>query len=230
MVIQTVIALYLLVGESLYGRRAYERLLAALDRDPAARVRFYRKIVALEWGLVLLVFVTLWMAGEPAARIGLVPVRPDPMALVVLAALAAGIVTPIVLGALSPGYREVLWRQLASARGLLPERGDERWWYALVSVTAGVCEEILFRGFLMAYLTALVPGLPAIAALVISAAIFGMAHLYQGWGGVAMTGLVGAAMGLLYVYTGSLLWSIVAHALLDLRVLALPRPSPGATA
>lgn len=225
LVIQSLIALYLAVGEPFYGKRAYQRLLASLDHDPTARIRFYREIVVLEWALVFLVLLTLWMAGEPVARIGLVPGRMDSETVVLLAALAVGLAVPLLLGALSPGYREVLQQQVKSVRGLIPERASERRWYGLVALTAGICEEILFRGFLIAYLTALVPGLPVIPAIVLSGAIFGMAHGYQGWSGVVSTGILGVALGLLYFYTGSLLWPIVVHALIDLRVLAMvPRP------
>ncbi len=224
--IQSAIVLYLVIGEPLYGKRAYQRLLATLGQDPFARVRFYRKIIILEWALVFLVLLTLRMAGEPMASIGLGAPRFDSQSLVLLIALLMGIAAPLVLGAVSPGYRKGLQQQTEPLRGMLPERRDERWWFALVSVTAGVCEEILFRGFLIAYLTTLVPGLPDVGALLITGVIFGMAHLYQGWTGVVTTGVLGVVLGLFYFYTGSLLWPIVAHALLDLRVLALPLQPP----
>jgi len=57
---------------------------------------------------------------------------------------------------------------------------------------------------------------------VVTAAAFGFAHLYQGTRGVLLTGLVGAYLAWLTLSTGSLLPAIVIHALIDLRVLALP--------
>ena len=42
-----------------------------------SRVRFYRKIIILEWALVFLVLLTLRMAGEPMASIGLGAPRLD---------------------------------------------------------------------------------------------------------------------------------------------------------
>ncbi|BAD41459.1 CPBP family intramembrane glutamic endopeptidase [Symbiobacterium thermophilum] len=227
--VQSAIALYLVVGEPILGTRSYRRLLAILDSDPAARLNFYRKIVILEWALVFLVLVTLRLAGEPAAVIGLTSGRLDSEALILVIALAAGIAAPLIIGAFSPGYREALQRQMESVKGLLPGRPDERLWYALVAITAGVCEEILFRGFLIAYFMKVVPGLPVVAALILSGAVFGMAHLYQGWGGVMTTGFLGIMLGVLYLYTGSLVWPIVTHALLDLRVLALPGVKPPAS-
>ena len=56
-------------------------------------------------------------------------------------------------------------------------------------VTAGICEELLFRGFLTWYLAHHV-GLPVAAAAQV--VIFGVAHLYQGFGGIVKTGFAGA--------------------------------------
>lgn len=221
-VIQSAIALYLVLGEPLYGRVAYRRLLASVDRDPSARVRFYRGIIILEWALSFLVLLTLRLAGGSAADIGLRPVPFDSTARTLLVAVAAAVLAPVVIAAVSQGYRETLQRQAEPVQGMLPQRRDERWWYALTAITAGVCEEVLFRGFLIAYLTALVPGLPVWVAVVASGVVFGMAHLYQGWSGVLTTGLLGMLFGYLYVALGALIWPILAHALLDLRILALP--------
>lgn len=222
LVIQSIIALYLAVGEPLYGKIAYRQLLNTLDTDPSARIRFYRDIVILEWALVFLVLLTLWLSGGSLADIGLRPVSMDSESAALGLGAAVGLLAPVVLSAVSRRYREGLQRQVEPVRGMLPQRVDERRWFGLVAVTAGVCEEILFRGFLMAYLTALVPGMPVWAALAVSSAVFGMAHLYQGWSGVLTTGLVGAVMGFMFVTFDSLTVPIVLHALVDLRVLLLP--------
>jgi membrane protease YdiL (CAAX protease family) len=102
----------------------------------------------------------------------------------------------------------------------------ERSVFALLAVTAGVCEELLFRGFGIAYLRWLWPGSPRVAVIAITAVAFGLVHLYQGPRGVVLTGLVGAYLAWLVLSTGSLLPAMVIHALLDLRILALPDLTP----
>ncbi|HEX2729856.1 MAG TPA: CPBP family intramembrane glutamic endopeptidase [Rubrobacteraceae bacterium] len=88
---------------------------------------------------------------------------------------------------------------------LLPSTREERWVFAALSVTAGICEEILFRGFLLFYLQDFFLGLPLAAAVTVSSIVFGMAHLYQGGKGVLGTGVFVLGMALLYVWSGSLL-------------------------
>ena len=84
-----------------------------------------------------------------------------------------------------------------------------------VSVTAGVCEEVIFRGFLIAYLMAAL-GAPFWVAGLLSSVIFGFAHAYQGPAGIPRTAAVGGMLAILYGLTGSLWAPIVAHAVIDI--------------
>jgi membrane protease YdiL (CAAX protease family) len=113
----------------------------------------------------------------------------------------------------------------AQARGflaLLPRTAEERWAFAGLAVTAGICEELLFRGFGIAYVRWLWPGATHAWLIVLTAVPFGFAHLYQGVRGVVLTGVVGAFLASLVLGSGSLVPAMLLHGLLDLRVLALP--------
>lgn len=110
--------------------------------------------------------------------------------------------------------QETLLDHLEAVRPLLPHTSDELVHFSLVSITAGLCEELLFRGFVLGYLAALIP-YPA--AIVISAALFGMAHAYQGNRGILQTGLVGLGLALLLALSGSLWLPMALHAAVDLN-------------
>jgi membrane protease YdiL (CAAX protease family) len=120
-----------------------------------------------------------------------------------------------------PWIQETLQRQARGFLALLPRTGEERLWFVGLAVTAGCCEELIFRGFGIAYLRWLWPSAPDWALIAITAAAFGFAHLYQGPRGVVLTGLVGAYFAWVVLSTGTLWPAIAIHALLDLRVLAL---------
>jgi uncharacterized protein len=105
---------------------------------------------------------------------------------------------------------------------LLPRTAGERRLFTAVGVTAGVCEEWLYRGFFLAVVSALAGGLPTGLLVVIAAVAFGLAHAYQGPAGVLTTGLLGGVMAALYLQTGSLLLPILLHAAIDLRFLLVP--------
>jgi membrane protease YdiL (CAAX protease family) len=135
-----------------------------------------------------------------------------------------------------PGLHSIMSRQarpkysraMKSLRFFLPVSRDERYWWALVSLTAGICEEILFRGFLLQYLRGHLDGGPSMSlvhAWLVSSLAFGFGHIYQGWAGVCRTTLGGLAFGLLAILTGNLALPILLHCLLDLQVLVIYRPT-----
>ncbi len=109
-----------------------------------------------------------------------------------------------------------------------PATWTERRWYAFLCVTAGICEETLFRGFLLHYLHVLPFSLNLTLALLISSVIFGLGHLYQGVGGAASTVVIGLLFGLLFLLTGNLLFPVVFHSAIDLRMLFVLRPPAAA--
>ena len=80
---------------------------------------------------------------------------------------------------------------LKSFSYFLPATWTERRWFVFVCITAGVCEETLFRGFMLHYLNVLPWTLSLRLALLISSVIFGLNHLYQGAGGVVGSVIVG---------------------------------------
>ena len=82
-----------------------------------------------------------------------------------------------------------------------------------VAITAGICEEVLYRGYLLWYLQSLGLGRGAVVVAIVA---FGLAHAYQGIRGSVVTGVTGAVFMGLYLLTGSLVAPIVLHATVDL--------------
>jgi uncharacterized protein len=155
-------------------------------------------------------------------------------------------VIALFFGLMLMTYATVIWKRLKkrprtyrSAAALksfeyfFPATRTERRWWVLVCITAGVCEETLFRGFMLQYLHVLPWTFNLTLALVISSVIFGLNHLYEGVHGVVGSALAGFLFGLLFLLGGNLLLPIVVHALVDLRALvilpvrAAPAPSLG---
>jgi uncharacterized protein len=234
-----VIAVYLVVGEPVVGHVLHRRFEGRLRTDPDARRSLYRRLLVLEWGLALLTFV-VWLAapGVDAATVGLQwPQQwPGPLtSVVVVLVLLFVVVSTRALrsGALLDPATEPARRRPGEGRhaeppghatlALLPRSAGERRLFTAVGVTAGVCEEWLYRGFFLAVVAALAGGgLPTWLLVLVAAVAFGAAHAYQGRAGVALTGVLGGVMAALYLQTGSLLLPVLLHAAIDLRFLLVP--------
>jgi len=179
-------------------------------------------LMASELLLIVPALLALVLLGRPLlASLGLRPV--DRGAVVVALAAGAG------LWAASLGLLEVqsvfwppseafleMFRQLHKA--LRPRDAlDAAFSVAAIAIFPATCEEILFRGVV---LPALARPLGAIGAVLTSALMFGLIHLDAAGDGAAFTRipfaiLVGVGLGLLRVWTGSLLPPILAHAVLN---------------
>jgi membrane protease YdiL (CAAX protease family) len=96
---------------------------------------------------------------------------------------------------------------------MLPRTLIEHRWFQAVSVTAGICEELLFRGFLM---WALRPWLGLWGAFAATSILFGLGHSYQGRRGLLNSTVIGMVLGALALLTGSILPGMILHALVDL--------------
>ncbi|QGJ72092.1 CPBP family intramembrane metalloprotease [Planctomycetales bacterium 10988] len=86
----------------------------------------------------------------------------------------------------------------------------------LVSLAAGIGEEVFFRGFLQALLAEWVPSWAAIA---IASLCFGLAHPITKWYFVIVT-IIGVYLGILFWRTENLVIPILVHAVYDWIVLS----------
>lgn len=94
-------------------------------------------------------------------------------------------------------------------------------WIVPIALVVGIYEEVLFRGFLLGRLRAALRGRAlgrrgeiAVAVLV-SSAVFGAGHAYQGTLGVIQTFTMGAVLALVAVRCGAIWPCMVAHAIID---------------
>jgi membrane protease YdiL (CAAX protease family) len=110
-------------------------------------------------------------------------------------------------------------------RSVLTEIAPHTWpefalWFC-ISLTAGFCEEHVFRGYLLpqAITGCRAAHLPRIVANIIAiltiSVLFGALHLYQGVGGAIMISILGIAYACYALYLGNLRALIVAHFLQD---------------
>jgi membrane protease YdiL (CAAX protease family) len=91
----------------------------------------------------------------------------------------------------------------------------------VLSPSAGICEEFLYRGLVLDLVRDAAGGL---AGVVVSSLLFAGAHVYQGWAGGLRAGLIGLMLAISAGATGSILPAMAAHALVDALGLAVIWP------
>jgi membrane protease YdiL (CAAX protease family) len=244
-VLVLLLAAYLVLGQPVVGWWSARR--QHRDRDRDARVRRYRRTIRLEWALTALALALVLAApGLDLGDLGFAWPRASAYTVVGVVGLALSL-------ALLVGLRRRVDRGApvlapAEVGVLLPRTAAERRSFGLLALTAGCCEEVLYRGFLLAVVAAEAPGLGPWRLVLVSALAFAVAHTYQGVIGMLTASVLGGGFAVLFLGSGSLLLPVLLHALIDLRLLVLsvhtprhrarpgvaptfsPRPPPGARA
>ncbi|GAB3148495.1 CPBP family intramembrane glutamic endopeptidase [Microbispora hainanensis] len=216
---------YLAFAAPALGKRQYDRLARRRDHEPGALVRMYRQWIAEEWVWVAVTALVLLLSpGVGLADLGFaMPSHFGKVAPAVIGMSGAFVISVVTARRLAGSGRTM--PGLEGMRELLPRTSAERWHALAMSVTAGVCEEIVYRGLLIALGVGAL-GLSTTAAAALALAVFAVGHLYQGWMSMLGVAVAGCALTALYLTTGSLLLPILMHALMDIRGLVFtPQPA-----
>ncbi len=190
----------------------YLRRLAA--GTPGARLRYYRNLIAGEWlfAVVLLAVWAMWRRPWSSLWLGAPPWWRLAGGLAFAAATAALLVAQKRAIVKRPQTHDKVRAALRHAAPMLPHNVAEHKAFWVVSFTAGVCEEIIYRGFLTWYLAAWTGLVPAV---LLSALVFGFSHLYLGPAQVPRAALFGLVVSGVVLASASLWPAMLLHALLD---------------
>ena len=201
----------LLAGEGVMVVRTAmhaEQMRTATDLN---RVQIYERTMLIEWLGFAFVLFGVWLAGSGFATV--VGERWRSVGAVLRdigLGVAFSIVSTLVLSMLGPHHGGGANR---AVQFLLPHGRLEMTLWVALSVSAGICEEALFRGYLQRQFMALTKNVTA--GILLSAVAFGLAHSYQGRGWAMMIGLEGAMLGAMAHWRKSVRPGMIAHAWKD---------------
>jgi membrane protease YdiL (CAAX protease family) len=169
----------------------------------------YARTLLLLWSIAALALWALRLHGQGPADVGFVPPREPVAAYLTVLAFVSGLT---LLGLMSS--RSVDQAYAERIRRIAPLTPSDWVWYVPLALSAGLCEEFLYRGYALTVLSTLTGSLAV--GVIVSTAAFGLAHAYQGRRGVIGTTIFGFFFALVFVYWGSLWPCIAGHALQDL--------------
>jgi membrane protease YdiL (CAAX protease family) len=133
---------------------------------------------------------------------------------VVIFLIDQAVIAPLVRAL---GYGGGNLGRLASVEGNFAEY--LYWAFPMSLFVAAVGEEFVGRAYLISRLEALTGAgrrWSTLVALLASSIVFGLAHAYQGPGGMIGTGAIGFLLGVLFLVAGRNIWApVIAHALTD---------------
>ena len=203
----TGIVLFILLGASLGGSRGVHPL--GVDK-----IAQYLWTMSWEWLLTAFVYLGVRKRITLRELIGgrWANVEDVLIDLVVASAFWLAAIAVLGVGAKlmhldEAGRFDSMRRQLGF---LIPDTTLELLIWFSVSATAGISEEIIFRGYLQRQFAGITRSI--VAGVLISAVIFGAAHGYEGGPRMILIGIYGLMFGLLAWWRKSLRPGMIAHA------------------
>ncbi|HEY6465038.1 MAG TPA: type II CAAX endopeptidase family protein [Candidatus Acidoferrales bacterium] len=209
-----VILAFLVIVLPLVGKWRVERILRQPETNQAERLRLYASTIAFQWLLVALIAWRTSAHGITTAELGLMAPFPLRTALVALGLASLILLNQLVSLRFVGSRPEELQGKLARvALRIFPQDNLERLVFFGVVTTVAICEEFIYRGFVQGLFALLFQS--AVAGVLVSAAMFSVAHLYQGKRGLVATCVVGILFAAARAFTGSLIPAVCAHFVTD---------------
>ena len=193
-------------------KRLLRRIAAGQVVGPT---EIYKSTLISHWALFGMA-LAIWLAtGRSWVALGF-GWEVDTGFLVGLALTAAAIVVMVrqygSLDSATEKTRDSLRRQIGDLEFMMPRNNSELGRFYSVSVTAGIVEETLWRGYMFWYLGHV---MPLWAAAIVTSVVFGFGHIYQGVANVPKITLVGGVFAGLSLLTGSLWLPMLLLAVFD---------------
>lgn len=195
--------------------------LQQLRFDSRAKKIMYYSNGALLWALALVVLAVWWGSGRSFDLLGLgawAGTLPT-LGWVIIGVFTLLYVGDLVMELASHAQQKQSKEELRQNISFLPATGREYFHYLFLAISAGICEEIVFRGYFIRYFQ-WVLGWESLAAiglsLLLPAIAFGIPHLYQGWQAVVKIVAMALMFGTFFLLTGTLWPLIIVHAAIDI--------------
>ena len=192
------------------GTLSYRGWVRALQPHTMDRMTMYGRTIFFEWLMFALVVLGLWLHGTSVFTVvgerwrSWKGVGRD-IGIGVLFLVVSIVLTSILGGHAHDGNSRTTF--------ILPHGHNEQMVWIILSITAGFCEEALYRGYLQRQFIALSKNVPA--GIVLSAVAFGAAHAYQGVQQALQIAVLGLMGGILAYVCKTVRPGMIAHALQD---------------
>jgi uncharacterized protein len=197
------------------GRVRMKRLMAMPHVSTMDRLVLYTSTIGFQWLATAVVAWRAWAHGYTAEHLGLtIHDKTKTLVASLVGAATIAILQWLNLRRMGRLPAEARGPLQAIAERILPQSTMELLPFMALAITAGLCEEFLYRGFAMAVLSRL--GSPAWVVVLISSILFGLAHLYQGRSGFFSTLILGSLFGTSRIVYDSLVPAVFWHGAVDL--------------
>jgi membrane protease YdiL (CAAX protease family) len=180
--------------------------ITAVNAPPLNRAKHFQATTVM-----LVLFGTMSLLTARVEGINLFHRRVTTSAVAIPAAVAMYLVAVMYM---RPRWRRAVEKRTRVVYLFMPANVSERVWWVVVSLLAGVSEEMTWRGVQPTLLAAAL-GSP-LAGVLLSATAFGVAHMTQGWRTAAIVCVFALSFQMLVWLSGALYLAMAVHLAYDI--------------
>lgn len=206
-----IIAVLIGVIYPVYIMAAYRRINENIKTDGKFRLVDYKRTLCIFWVLTIIIGANYLASGQP--QLNIYPKFSwinTALTVLVLAFSYFQYTTTKIPAATAAAVKE----KLKDIYHYLPKTGKELNWFTFLSVSAGICEEIIFRLFLFEYLR---ESTSLLVAFVITNLIFALTHIGSGKKNGVSSFILGLLFSVIYYFTGNIWIAVLLHASIDIN-------------
>lgn len=176
--------------------------------------KFYLANAGVLWIGAIMVFLLWLLALRPLEEMGF----KSPIMDLLVVGLTALFVVAYIIETYTELNREGNEDELLKSAAFLPQNGQELSYFMILAISAGICEEVVYRGFLVNYLMEVIDDriLAFNVAVILPAVIFGIVHMYQGVKSVLKIAIMSLLFSTIFIFSESLLIVVLLHAGVDI--------------
>ena len=226
-----IMIVFVLIYEPIYGYYDFQKFKVNVTTNPHAREKYYINSIVGLWAPTLYIILLVLFTELTFNHIGftLPYINTNvfgPIITYTVFALTGIYILAILYYMIGYHVSINIRTKLIEAKNrekekseylaIMPVSKREKKLWNYVSITAGLTEEIIYRGFLIFAFSYFFPNLSVWFVVIFASLLFGLAHTYQGLlSGVLRTAIVGLIFSVLYMGLNSIIPLVLLHFLID---------------
>jgi len=189
----------------------YQKVNANINQDEKHRLTDYKQTLLIFWSLTLLILINYFVYKQPTfnfyPKFSLVNIG---LTILILTFSYFQYTTTKV----AADSANTVKQKLKDVYHYLPKTDKELKWFLLLSASAGICEEIMFRLFLFEFLK---ENANLIIAFLLTTIIFAITHIGSGKTNLISSFILGLLFSAIYYFTDNIWIAVLLHASIDIN-------------
>jgi hypothetical protein len=194
-----------------YFLLTYKKTNNSIQQDDKFRLLDYKQTIAIFWSLTILILINFFTTQSP--KLNLYP-NFSLVSIVFLVLVLAFSIVQYKQSNITSASLPVIKDKMKDIYRYLPKTKKELNWFIILSISAGVCEEVIFRLFLFEFLK---ENAALLIAFILANIIFAITHIGMGKQNIIASFILGFLFSVIYYFTENIWIAILLHIAIDIN-------------